>query len=125
MRQSQVLNELPARGFSTYIFLCNFVLFSYSGELRLDLVDVGIDGSDGDDVHDVAHVGAEVDEVDGLVQTHLDRADDLSVGAEHLEHLVGGAGGGEVGEYQRVHLLALHLRERILLVAQLVVEGES
>ena len=77
-----------------------------SGELRLDLVHVGIDCCDSHDIHDVAYAGTEVDEVDRLVQTHLDRADDFSVAAQHLQHLVGRACGGQVGEYQRVDIQA-------------------
>ena len=48
-------------------------LFSVHRDAVLNLVDVGIDGGNGYDVDDVAHRGTKVDEVDGLVQTHLDR----------------------------------------------------
>ena len=38
----------------------------------------GIDDSNGGEVYDVAHRGIHADEVDRLVQTHLDRTDNLA-----------------------------------------------
>ena len=71
-------------------------------DAALDLVDVGVDASHSHDVDDVADRGTEVDEVDGLVQTHLDWADNLDIGIEHLQHLVAGTCCRQVGEDQRV-----------------------
>ena len=96
-----------------------------SGKLRLDLIHIGIDGSHSHDVHHVANRSAEIDEVDRLVQSHLDRADNLSIGAQHLQHLVGRACGSQVGEYQRVDIQSLQTSERIFLVSEFLVEGEA
>ena len=57
-----------------------------------------------------------------FVESHLNRADNLHVGIEHLQHLVAGACRGEVGEYERVHVLAVETAEGILRVAQLAIE---
>ena len=56
---------------------------------RLHFVDIGIDGCNGHDVDDIADGGTEVDEVNGLVESHLDGADNLDVRIEHLQHLIG------------------------------------
>ena len=45
----------------------------------LELSDVSIDRCDGADVHHVAHGSIEVGEMDGLVESHLNRADDFNV----------------------------------------------
>ena len=37
--------------------------------------DGGVEDGDGDEVDDVADFGVDVDEVDRLLETHLDRAD--------------------------------------------------
>ena len=84
----------------------------------------GVDGSHGRDVDDVAHGAFEVGEVDGLVQPHLYRANQLAVGVHALQELVAGVGRRKRGEDERVHILAQEPRERIFLVAQLAVERE-
>ena len=84
----------------------------------------GINHGHGGDVDDVAYRGLPVGEVDGLVQSHLDGAYDFVGIAQTLEELVSLVGTREVGEYERVHLLALKLVERELLVAQLTIEGK-
>ena len=63
--------------------------------------------------------------MDRLVKTHLDRADNLDIGIEHLQHLIAGTCRGEVGEYERVDILAVKTGEGILLVAQLTVERKA
>ena len=92
--------------------------------LFLFLLHDGINHGDGCDVDDVAYRGFPVGEVDRLVQTHLDRADNFTVVAHHLDKLVGLVGTGEVGEHEGVDLLAIELVEREFLVAQLAVEGK-
>lgn len=52
------------------------------------LVHHGINSCYGGNVEDFLHGALEVDEVDWLVQAHLDGADDLHIGAEGLQHLV-------------------------------------
>ena len=53
-----------------------------------DLLYISIDDGDGNDVDHVAHRTAEVGEMDGFVQSHLDGTDDFHVGIERLQHLV-------------------------------------
>ena len=50
----------------------------------LDLVDVSINSGNSHDIHDITHTCSEVDEVDGLVQSHLYRTDNLHICIEHL-----------------------------------------
>lgn len=49
----------------------------------------GIDDSHGGGVHDVTNRAFDIGEVDGLVQSHLDGADNLSVATHGLNELVG------------------------------------
>ena len=107
------------------IFLMCYRLTIGSIDAALNLIDVGIDGCNGYDVDYIAHTGSEVDKVDGLVESHLDRTDDFYVGIEHLQHLLAGACRGEVGEYQCVDILGKHAGEWILVVAQIAVEGKA
>ena len=66
----------------------NACLFISCINAFLHLVDISIDSCYGYDVNNIADRGTEVDEVDGLVQSHLNRADDFHICIEHLQHLV-------------------------------------
>lgn len=79
-------------------------------------VHIGIDGGYRDDVHHIADRSTKVDEVDGFVQSHLYLIDNLDISIQHLQHLIGRTGRGQVGEYQCVDILAFQAGERILLI---------
>ena len=98
---------------------------SYQAVLgALALGDDGIDGGYGGDGEDVAHAAFEVGEVDGLVQTYLQGADNLHVGRHVLDEFAGHVGTGEVGEHEGVHVLATKTGEGVLAVAEFLVQGD-
>lgn len=72
--------------------------------------DCSIEDCDGRQVDDVAHGRIDVDEVNGLVQTNLNRADSFAY-AHFEHHAEGSVCGGQVGEYQSVDLLAFEACE--------------
>ena len=88
------------------------------------LLNDGIDDGNGSDIDDVAHRTLEVGEMDGLVQTHLNRTNDFALVHHRLHYLIGRVGRGQVGENQGVYVQTFQAREGILVVAQFLVEGE-
>ena len=62
--------------------------------------------------------------MDRLVQTHLNRADNLGVRVNGLQQLVACLCTAHIGEYEGVDILALETCERIFVVTQLLVQGE-
>lgn len=90
----------------------------------LYLLHVSVDNGHGSDVDNIAYAALEVGEVYRLVKTHLDRTNNLSVRIHCTQQLVCVVGTAEVREHKRVDILALKARERILGVAQLVVESK-
>ena len=60
--------------------------------------------------------------MDRFVKTHLDRTDNLCLRTQSLQEFVCTIGAAEVREYQCVDILTLQARERIFLIAQLLVE---
>ena len=62
--------------------------------------------------------------MDRLVKTHLYRAEHFHIVGEILQHLRGGIGAAQIGENERIHVLAHQAGERIFAVAQFAVECE-
>lgn len=99
-------------------FLVNILFFF------LYLVNVSIDYSHSCDVDNVAYRTFEVGEVDRLVETHLNRTDDLGVRIQSLQQFVATLSTAHIGEYKSVYIQSLQACERILAVTKLLVESE-
>ena len=79
----------PDGELACYVVICRCALF-VGADAVLDFIDVGINACYSNDVDYITNRGTEVDEVDGLVQTHLNRANDFHICIKHLQHLIAG-----------------------------------
>ena len=77
--------------------------------------------SHGSDIDYALHGGLEIGEMDGLVQSHLYRPDNLHVGIQRLQQFVAAIGRAHVGENQRVDVASFQFVKRIFVVAQTLV----
>ena len=89
----------------------------------LDFLYVCVNNSYSCDVDDILYAALRIGEVDRFVKTHLDRTDNLCLRTQSLQEFVCTIGAAEVREYQCVDILTLQARERIFLIAQLLVSA--